>query len=101
MSSRKKRSPEEQARRAKIRELLELSEISSMEDIQSLFKGKPSGNSWRKAWTLNWRMNWATASMTTGTKRPTTAGMARSSKTLPHNFGDVGGLRAAGSEESI
>lgn len=38
MSSRKKRSPEEQARRAKIRELLELSEISSMEDIQSLFK---------------------------------------------------------------
>ena len=38
MSSRRKRSPEEQARRAKIRELLELSDISSMEDIQSLFK---------------------------------------------------------------
>ena len=36
--SRKNRSPEEQARRAKIRELLEESNISSMEDIQNLFK---------------------------------------------------------------
>ena len=38
MSSRRKRSPEEQARRAKIRELLQESNISSMEDIQNLFK---------------------------------------------------------------
>ena len=38
MSSRKNRSPEEQARRAKIRELLQGSNISSMEDIQELFK---------------------------------------------------------------
>ena len=38
MSNRKKRSPEEQARRAKIRELLQESNISSMEDIQNLFK---------------------------------------------------------------
>ena len=36
--SRKNRSPEEQARRAKIRELLQESNISSMEDIQDLFK---------------------------------------------------------------
>ena len=36
--SRRKRSPEEQARREKIRELLQISEISSMEDIQNLFK---------------------------------------------------------------
>ena len=36
--SRKTRSPEEQARRAKIRELLQESNISSMEDIQNLFK---------------------------------------------------------------
>ena len=35
---RRKRSPEEQERRAKIRELLQLSNISSMEDIQNLFK---------------------------------------------------------------
>ena len=38
MSSRKNRSPEEQARRAKIRELLEMSDITGMADIQSLVK---------------------------------------------------------------
>lgn len=38
MSSRSKRPPEEKARREKIRELLQLSNIESMEDIQSLFK---------------------------------------------------------------
>ena len=38
MSNRKNRSPEEQARRAKIRELLQESNINSMEDIQNLFK---------------------------------------------------------------
>lgn len=36
--SRKNRTPEENERRAKIRELLQLSGISSMDDIQSLFK---------------------------------------------------------------
>ena len=36
--SRKNRSPEEQARRAKIRELLQASNINSMDDIQNLFK---------------------------------------------------------------
>ncbi len=35
---RRTRSPEEQERRAKIRELLQLSNVSSMEDIQNLFK---------------------------------------------------------------
>lgn len=35
---RRNRSPEEQARREKIRELLHLSNVSSMEDIQTLFK---------------------------------------------------------------
>ena len=35
---RRNRSPEEQERRAKIRELLHLSNIGSMEDIQNLFK---------------------------------------------------------------
>ena len=38
MSSRRKRSPEEQARREKIRELLQTGGVSSMEDIQNLFK---------------------------------------------------------------
>ena len=36
--SRRNRSAEEQARRAKIRELLQESNICSMEDIQNLFK---------------------------------------------------------------
>lgn len=36
--TKKKRSPEEEARRAKIRELLELADVSSMEDIQTLFR---------------------------------------------------------------
>ena len=35
---RRNRSPEEQERRAKIRELLQLSNVSNMEDIQNLFK---------------------------------------------------------------
>ena len=36
--SRKNRSPEEKARRAKIRELLQMANIESMDDIQDLFK---------------------------------------------------------------
>ena len=36
--SRKNRSPEEKARRAKIRELLQMANIDSMDDIQNLFK---------------------------------------------------------------
>lgn len=36
--SRKNRSPEEKARRAKIRELLQMANIDSMDDIQELFK---------------------------------------------------------------
>lgn len=38
MGKRKERSAEEQERRAKIRELLQLSGVSSMADIQDLFK---------------------------------------------------------------
>ena len=36
--SRRNRTPEEQARRTKIRELLQISNIGSMDDIQKLFK---------------------------------------------------------------
>ena len=36
--SRKNRSPEENARRAKIRDLLQMANIDSMDDIQNLFK---------------------------------------------------------------
>ena len=38
MATRRNRSPEENARREKIRELLQMSDISSMDDIQSLFR---------------------------------------------------------------
>ena len=38
MGVRRKRSPEDQERRAKIRELLQLTGVSSMDDIQNLFK---------------------------------------------------------------
>ncbi len=37
--ARRKRTPEEEARRTKIRELLQASNVGSMEDIQNLFKG--------------------------------------------------------------
>ena len=36
--ARKKRTPEENARREKIRDLLQMANIGSMDDIQSLFK---------------------------------------------------------------
>ena len=36
--ARRKRSPEENARREKIRELLQMANIGSMDDIQNLFK---------------------------------------------------------------
>ena len=36
--TRKNRTPEENARREKIRELLQMANIGSMDDIQSLFK---------------------------------------------------------------
>ena len=36
--ARRKRTPEEEARRTKIRELLQESNVSRMEDIQNLFK---------------------------------------------------------------
>ena len=38
--TRKNRTPEENERRAKIRELLQMGGISSMDDIQNLFKAK-------------------------------------------------------------
>ncbi len=49
MGKRKTRSPEEVARRAKIRELLQESNISSMDDIQELFKGVHGKRTGRRA----------------------------------------------------
>lgn len=44
--SRKNQSPEENARRAKIRELLQMANIDSMDDIQNLFKERRIGHIW-------------------------------------------------------
>ena len=71
--TRKNRTPEENARREKIRELLQMANIGSMDDIQSLFKEGQSQNSWRMAWKQSWMMNWATASMTTRIRTQITA----------------------------
>lgn len=44
--ARKNRTPEENARREKIRELLQLANIGSMDDIQNLFKERRIGHIW-------------------------------------------------------
>ena len=41
--ARRKRTPEENARREKIRELLQLANVGSMDDIQELFKDTIAG----------------------------------------------------------
>ena len=73
--ARRNRSPEENARRERIRELLQMANIGSMDDIQNLFK-ETIAESWRTVWRRNWTRIWATADMTTRTRLQTTAGMA-------------------------
>lgn len=77
--SRKKRTPEENARRAKIGELLQEANISSMADIQSLFR-KPSQNSWRTGWKQSWTKNSVTANMISATRKQTTPGMVTAAR---------------------
>ena len=64
MARRKERSPEEQARREKIRELLQLADVGSMDDIHELFK-ETIGSSWRTVWRRNWTRNSGTANIRT------------------------------------
>ena len=71
----KKRTPKENARRSKIRELLDMSNITSMDDIQNLFK-ETIADSWKTVWKLNWMMNWGIAGTIIATKIPKTAAMA-------------------------
>ena len=75
--SRKNRSPEEKARRAKIPELLQIANIDSMDDIQNLFKetiAEFMENGLEAMRIL------ATANTTTRTRLRTTAGMATAVK---------------------
>lgn len=61
--TRKKHTSEENARREKIRELLQMANIGSMDDIQSLFKGTIA-EFMENGLDANWTTNWATASTT-------------------------------------
>ena len=72
--ARKNRTPEEKARREKIRELLQMANIGSMEDIQSLFK-ETIAEFMENGLEGNWMTNWDTASMTTKTRTRITAEM--------------------------
>lgn len=53
---RRNRTPEENARRALIRELLQKSDISSMEDIR-ICSRKPLPSLWKMVWKRNWTRN--------------------------------------------
>ncbi|MFR9255095.1 MAG: hypothetical protein ACLVJ6_06015 [Merdibacter sp.] len=55
--TRKNRTPEENARREKIRELLQMTNIS-MDDIQNLFKGDHCRVHKRMVWRRSWT-DWA------------------------------------------
>lgn len=72
---RKKRTPEEIERRAKIRELLQVSNVSSMADIQNLFK-ETIAEFMKNSLDAELEMNWATVNMTTAARTRTTAEMA-------------------------
>ena len=71
--ARKNRTPEETARRAKIRELLQESNISSMEDIQKLFK-ETIAEFMENGLDAELDEELGTANKTTGTRKRTTAG---------------------------
>ena len=66
--ARKNRTPEENAHREKIRELLQMANIGSMDDIQNLFKETIAENLWKMVWRPSWTISWATTGMTTRTR---------------------------------
>lgn len=70
--ARKNRTPEENAHREKIRELLPMENIGSMDDIQNLFK-ETMPSSWRTVWKQSWMTSWATANTIARTRTQTTA----------------------------
>ena len=68
---RKNRTPEENERRAKIRELLQEANISSMADIQSLFR-ETIAEFMENGLEVSWMKNSDTANMIFETGEPTT-----------------------------
>ena len=82
MARKKDRSPEEIARREKIRELLQLANVGSMDDIHELFKetiGEFMENGLEAELDEGMR-NLATTGTTTGTRLRTTAGTGTAQK---------------------
>ena len=77
--ARKDRTPEEKARREKIRELLQMANIGSMDDIQNLFK-ETIAEFMENGLEAELEMNWATADTTTGTRPRTTAATATAAR---------------------
>ena len=77
--SRKNRTPEENGRREKIRELLQMANIGSMDDIQNLFK-ETIAEFMENGLEAELDDELATASMITRTWIQITAGMAIAAK---------------------
>ena len=73
MARKRDRSPEEQARREKIRELLQLANVGSMDDIHELFK-ETIGEFMENGLEAELDEELGYAGTTTGTRRRTTAG---------------------------
>ena len=87
--ARKNRTPEEKARREKIRELLQMANIGSMDRHSKPVQRDHSRNSWRTAWRRNWMTSWATARYDYKNKDTDNSRNGHSSKTLRTSFGDV------------
>ena len=77
--SRKNRTPEENARRAKIRELLQEANISSMADIQSLFR-ETIAEFMENGLEAELDEEPVTANMISATRKQTTPGMVTAAR---------------------
>lgn len=72
--ARKNRTPGENARLEKIRELLQLANVAAWMTFR-ICSRTPLPSSWKPLWRAIWTINWATAGMNTETRTPTTAEM--------------------------
>ena len=77
--ARKNCTPEENARREKIRELLQMANIGSMDDIQNLFK-ETIAEFMEKGLRQSWMTSWATANTATRTRTQTIAATATAAR---------------------
>ena len=77
--SRKNRTPEENARRTKIRELLQEANITSMADIQNLFR-ETIAEFMENGLEVSWMKNSDTANMIFETREPTTPEMVTAAR---------------------